>query len=241
MSAATSSDDGRLLPAPIRRPAALLAVCGAVVFLVLAAKYHGADSYGRVDGWVDTHVPQAQPTTSAVAVLAETVPVVFGLIAAAAAITALVARKWRCAALAVAGPALTLLVAELGKPVIDRTIAGGFLALPSGHTAGATSVTLATAIVLLGRFRAHLIRAAVLGLIATTVLGGGMALVMVSLRYHYATDTIAGFGVAIATTIGVAFAIDGVALAIDGVAGRRAGPAARGRPDGAHRLAQRST
>jgi undecaprenyl-diphosphatase len=208
MPAGVPDDDGaRILPVAIRRPAAVLAVVCAVAFLALAVRYHGDSRAGRFDGWVAGWLGSEARVLSTVSVLA---PPLFTALAAVATVTELALRNWRYAALTALGPGLTLLVTELGKVLVDRRIDGS-LALPSGHTAGVTSVCLALAIVLIDRARGHVVLGATGGLVVATALGAAMALVMVAGHSHYATDTVAGYCVAVATTLGVAFAIDGVA------------------------------
>lgn len=198
--------DDRLVPGPIRRPAAALAAVCAVAFLALAVIYHGAARAGRLDSTAFAVLPHASESGPVGAVATAAPFVAFG-VAVVVTTAMLAARRWRAAALAAAGPAVAMLVTEVGKQIIDRRI-NGYLALPSGHTAGVTSVALAVAVLMAGRSRAHVLRTAVLGLLATTLLGAGIALVMVVVHGHYATDTVAGFCVAVATTLGTALAID---------------------------------
>jgi len=206
MPPARSTADERLLPAPIRRPAALLAGVCVAVFLVLAVMYHG----GRAPGHLDARLFLALSPTGTVKHVLDHVATAAPLVAVGVVVVVttalLLARQWRDAAFAAAAPALALVVAELGKLVVDRTL-DGFLALPSGHTAGITSVALTVAVLRLHR-SGHVVRTAVLGLLGATLFGAAIALIMVSLRDHYPTDTLAGYCAAVATTLGVAFAAD---------------------------------
>jgi undecaprenyl-diphosphatase len=210
MSAETSPDDQRLLPGRIRRPAAVLAAACAVVFVVLAVKYHGDDTGGTFDNWVFGSLRHRHLPNHALTRLADLVPPVFALVVTALTITTLALRKWRYAALAVLGPGLSMLVVEGGKNIVGRTL-DGMLALPSGHTAGVTSVSLVVAALLIDRLRSHVVLAAALALVAVTIMACAIALVMVAARFHYATDTIAGYCAATAITLGVAFALDAIA------------------------------
>jgi membrane-associated phospholipid phosphatase len=206
----SEKDDRRLLPAPLRLPAALLAGVCAVVFVALAVRYAGDRTAGRLDDRLFAVLPDAGTPGAGKRALnhvATAAPLVAVGVVVVLTIALLVARRWRDAAFAALAPGLTLLVAEVAKPLVDRTT-DGFLAMPSGHTAGVTSVALTIAVLLLQRFRAHVVRAAVLGWLAATLLGTAMALVMVSLHFHYPTDTVGGYCAAVATTLAVAFGID---------------------------------
>lgn len=207
MAPGRDDDDRRLLPAPIRGAAAVLAGACAVVFVVLAIVYSGSRTAGRLDDRLFAVLPDAGTAKRALNHLATTAPLVaFGVVVVATT-AMLAARRWRDAVFTAAAPALTLLVAEVGKRVVDRTT-DGFLALPSGHTAGITAVALTVAVLLLQRSPEHVVGTAVLGWLVASLLGAGMGLVMVALHDHYPTDTLAGYCAAVATTLGVAFAID---------------------------------
>lgn len=201
--------DDRLLPAPVRRPAAVLAVACAAVFLALAVIYHGGRTAGRVDHRLFALLPHAS-MDGGLDHVATIAPWVAFAVVVGTTTALLLARRWQDALFAAAGPGLALLVAEAAKLVVDRTNHGA-LAMPSGHTAGITSVSVACAVLLLQRSRAHVVRAAVLGWAGATVLGAAMALVMVVIHAHYATDTLGGYCAAMATVLGVAFAIDRLA------------------------------
>jgi len=216
-----SPDDQRLVPVPVRRAAAVLAAGCAVVFLALAVRFRGASIGGafddRVLGWLQQH---ADIPFSAVARLTGLVPPVFFLVVIALSIAALALRQWRSAALVVLGPGLSMVVVEVGKTIVGRTL-DGRLAMPSGHTAGVTSVSLVVAILVVDRLRSHVVPAAVLGMAAVSLLACVIGVLMVLGGYHYATDTIAGYCAAIATTLAVAFAVD--ALAGSGARARQRG------------------
>jgi undecaprenyl-diphosphatase len=201
-------DRRRLLPAAIRLPAAVLAVCCAVGFVVLAVRYHDVHTYGRFDRWVSDSVPRWRDLPHAVlAPLTDVLPAVLLVLTGVVAIAALVTRRWSYAALAVLGPGLTMLLTEVGKLLVGR-LHEGAPSLPSGHTAAVTSVAVVMALLVVGRSRAHPVLAAAVGAATVTVAAGAMAFVLVALHYHYATDTIAGYGIAVAGTLGVAFTVD---------------------------------
>lgn len=155
MPVAAPMRDERLLPSSVRAPALGLMVGCSVLALTLAVRYHGDRRAGRVDNWLLGRVPQAlhyhagllstlaDGALLSVGVASWVLGVIFGL-----------AGRWSLAASAVLGPLLTMVVTETAKRLVDRTIGGG-LALPSGHTAGTTSILLVVALVAIGRLGTH--------------------------------------------------------------------------------------
>jgi undecaprenyl-diphosphatase len=120
-------------------------------------------------------------------------------------------RAWRAAALAVLGMGLTGAVVEGLKHLVGRTL-DGQLAMPSGHTAGTTALATAVALLVLGRIRPRRPVAAGAGaLLVVTALAAVVAVTMTTLRLHYATDTVAGWGAGLAVTLAVAFTVDAAA------------------------------
>jgi hypothetical protein len=206
-----SQDDQLLLPVPLRRPAALLAAGCTVVFLALAVRYRDATTGGTFDHRVLRWLQHREDISVHLASrLTGLVPPIFFLVVVALSIATLALRQWRSAALAVLGPGLSMLVVEGGKFLVDRTL-DGRLALPSGHTAGVTSVSLVVVILVVDRLRGGVLPAAALGLAAVSLMAGAIAVLMVLGHFHYATDTIAGYCAATATTLGIAFAVDALA------------------------------
>ena len=101
--------DRPLLPDGLHRPAAVVAALAATVVVVLAVRYSGDSSAGRVDGRLDDAV-DALPSGGyglARAVTAVGSPVVVVVAAAGVALACLLTRRFRAAALTVAGPGLT--------------------------------------------------------------------------------------------------------------------------------------
>jgi undecaprenyl-diphosphatase len=196
-----------VLPAGLRTPVALLAALAAVAFAVLAVRYHGVSTAGGFDRWVDAVVPA--PAGSArhrLIGVVDAVPPLAGAAVVAAVLVPLRRRRWAPAAVAALGPALTWVLTEAGKQVVDRTLHGA-VSLPSGHTSGATSAALVVVLVAVRRAGRPL-RAAALGLGAVLLVALGVALLMVAVRFHYPTDTVAGCCLSLATCLGVALAAD---------------------------------
>jgi undecaprenyl-diphosphatase len=198
----------RLLPAAIRRPVAVASVCCTLAFAVLAVRYHGAVSAGGVDLWIRGQLPRWRDLPAAtMAPLTDAAPAVFLSLAGAAALVLLVRRRWEQAAFAVLGPGVTMLVTEVSKVLVGR-LHQGAPSLPSGHTAAVTSGALVVALLVVGRRRARAVVAAAVGALAVTAVAAAVAFSLVVLGWHYATDTVAGFCVAVAGTLGVALAVD---------------------------------
>jgi undecaprenyl-diphosphatase len=199
----------RLLPPGFRRPAAVLIAVGAAACALLGGIYHGQQSYDALDAWVVNdllgafhghgrglwHIEELASPPSAVA------------LAVAVAVAACVLRAWRFAVLSIVGLAVTGILVEVLKLVIGRTLFGN-LALPSGHTAGATSVATTAALLLVARVRTRLVPVGAIALTAVTLVAAAVGIAMTTLRLHYATDTVAGYGIGLAATLSVAFAVD---------------------------------
>jgi undecaprenyl-diphosphatase len=92
------------------------------------------------------------------------------------------------------------------KPLIDRHI-GFSYAFPSGHTTGAFAVAVCAVILLLDSNELHPLVRVALGLIGLG-LAAGVAAAVIGLGYHYTTDTIGGFCVAVGVVLALAMLID---------------------------------
>jgi membrane-associated phospholipid phosphatase len=202
--------DSLPLIAPSRRVAAGVIVAVAVsVLILLGLRYHDGRSAGRldraVDGWFTTNVNYR--TALWFADLGNG-PVVLLLVVAVAA-GCLWLRRVRGALLVALAPAVASAVTEwLVKPLVHRT-KDGWLAYPSGHTSGFGALVLAVVLVVLGQqvpSRAVRVTVAVLAplLLLACMLG------LIASDYHYATDVVGGFCVAVASVAVVALAVDAV-------------------------------
>jgi membrane-associated phospholipid phosphatase len=202
-------------PLLARRPLVGFVIAAAVGGMVaLGDRYAGARGPGHLDASIDRRLQQhlgghprllldlvdlANPATTV-------------LTCAALCLAFLLLHRWRLAFLVVVGPAVcTGLVDVVFKPLFDRRLAGG-LSYPSGHTAAASALALVVIIAMIGpnrpswpalyRFFVVLIAACGAAAVAAALIGGG---------YHYATDTVGGLLVAIATVLSVALLIDALA------------------------------
>ena len=207
----TAAAPPALVPGPLRRPLTLAVLASAVVFGVLAARYAGTSTPGRIDTRVDAAVDplgahpwiieHAKDLGSPVAVV---------VLAVALSATCLLMGRRRLAVLAIVGPGLTGLCTTLLKPVLGRTIGAGF-AFPSGHTGGATSLGLVAALLLISLVRPRRGRALLILAASALVSGASVGAAMVALNAHYPTDTIGGFCTAIVVVCGCALLVDRLA------------------------------
>jgi membrane-associated phospholipid phosphatase len=212
-----------LLADTIRRPVAVVAVLGVLTAAALAVLYSGQTGPGRLDRW-------AGPWLEHSAFVGRRPALYLDLLGnhpgAALMITSLVAvcavwRDWRLTLLAVAGPGATIAMTTVAKPVIGRTIHGGYLSYPSGHTALFTAVAYVLALLVARRLRLGRLPAMLVILGAAGAAGVAMAWAEAGLTAHYLTDTIGGLGAAAAIVPATAWLID-----LSAGAGRAPPPAA---------------
>lgn len=135
------------------------------------------------------------------------VVVLTGLLAA----VCLTLRRWRLAVVAVAGMGVAAVVATAIKPVVGRTIHGGFLAYPSGHTAAATVLAIVLMLLLVDLLGTGRLPGMLLILAGAGVAGAGAALSQIVLDVHYPTDTVGGFCVALVVVPATAYLVDRLA------------------------------
>jgi undecaprenyl-diphosphatase len=199
----------RLLPATSRRSVLTVVAAAALVAVALGLRY-ADEAYPRwldrvastlVDDWFPI------PRGAARLVIGLFDPVPLAVLVAVLAGVCLALRRRRLAVLAVAGPVLTGAVTTVLKPVVDRTKEGD-LAYPSGHTGAAVSLALVVAMLVVSLVRARrAVRVAVLAAVPTAV-GAGVGLAMTATDYHYLTDAIGGFCVAVAVVLSLAVLLD---------------------------------
>ena len=187
---------------------------------VLAVRVRGGTAPLRVDRAISDAVDSARlgnavagariPALWPHGLLGQLVGVGFPLgattVALALACFAWVRRDLRGLALSVAGPALAVVMTDIVlKPLVDRHIAAGGLAYPSGHAAGAAAVS-ALALVLLHRWRGWRSTAWLAPLAAA--LPAAMGLALVRLAFHYPTDIVGGAALGVATVVALAVLLD---------------------------------
>lgn len=209
------------VPPALRGPLAALAALGALTAAVLAVLVAGGSVGLPVDDAVRAAVAERWPSPGAPALLIDflgdprAVLVVIAVLVAAC----LALGRRRLAVVAFVGPGLTGVLTTGLKPVVDRTIHGDSLAYPSGHTGAVTALALVAALLLVDVARAGRVTALLVVVLLPLAAGAVMALTQVALDAHYPTDTLGGFGTAVAVVVAAA-------LAVDVAADRRAGRAA---------------
>ena len=207
--------DRTLLPDGARWAASAVAVLAATVVAVLAMRYAGDHTAGRVDGHLDRAV-DALPAAGGGFVQVVTVlgsPPVVTVFAGLIAVVCLLTGASRAAVFAVGGPGLTGLITTFGKPVVDRTIGhDDSLAFPSGHTGGATSLTLVCALLLAAAFGLQARGTAMFAAASAVVVGAAVGTGMIARGSHYPTDVVGGFCTAVASVLAVALVLDAVLL-----------------------------
>ncbi len=198
-----------LLPVALRRSCAATAGAAAFVLAVLTARLAGTSAASGVDLRVD-HV--VDPVGAAHLWLMRATmrlgsPPTVVMVAFLLAAVCLVLGRHRLALLAIAGPGITGVATTTLKPLIGRTLDDAF-AFPSGHTGGATSLGLVTALLVISVARPG--RKVSLLVIAAGALlaGGGVGFALVAANAHYPTDTIGGFCTAVAVVLGGALVLD---------------------------------
>ncbi|MGI8760317.1 MAG: phosphatase PAP2 family protein [Jatrophihabitantaceae bacterium] len=209
----------RLVPPRLRATLLVVSAVAGVVLVLLAVRYAGTSSAGRLDRAIDNrlvlrvgrvHIRLSHDLAnlgSASVVVAAS---------AATAVVMLCLRRWRAAALAVLAPAVAGGVTELIlKPLVDRTISDGPIsgeAFPSGHATGVFSVAFVVSLLVLGGQLPRLARSARIVIAAGAILVAvATAFGLVAAAFHYTTDTIGGACVAWLVVIGVALGLDAVA------------------------------
>lgn len=212
-----------LIPTRLRLPAALVALACWVPAAILGAVYAGDHSAGPFDAAVARGIDSVvgQESMFARVLTGPTHPiVVYPLIALTLGI-AVFHRWWDRAVLAVAAPGLCVLLTELlFKPLVGR-IHEGVYAYPSGHTVSAVATLLVAALVIgaewPNRWRIALLGLFLLGCVV-------LAIGLVGMDYHYFTDTIGGFLVALGGTLPLTLLADRF--------GHRVSPPGTARPAG---------
>ncbi|MFJ6522663.1 phosphatase PAP2 family protein [Streptomyces filamentosus] len=199
-----------VLPVAVRRWLGTVAVLAAAVVAVSGALYAGDSGPRAVDlrVWAAAGGPGTPwwDVAHAVDFLGE--PAGAAVLVAVVAAGCLALRRPRAAVLAVAGPGAAVAATTLLKPLVGRTIHGGYLAYPSGHTAFLTALALVVALLLAGRLGLGPAAGAALVLGAALLGGGVMGWAQIKLGAHYPTDALGGWCTALAVVPATAWAVD---------------------------------
>ena len=202
------------LPNSLRRAAAWVAAAAAVAVGALGVRYEGLSRSSHTDRVLDRAVQSSVPDKERLFSLHPLPgqPALGDPAGRPARGARVVLSRRRLAVLAVLGPGLTGVATTVLKPVFDRTL-GGAPAYPSGHTAALTALAIVTALLLVSLIRVGTVWKAVLVGLAALGAGLAMAVTLTVLDIHYPTDTIGGFGTAVAVVLAAALVLDRVAEA----------------------------
>jgi undecaprenyl-diphosphatase len=191
----------------------VVAVLGWLAMVALGLRFAGEEQAGSVDrtlidavhGFVGDQGPLASFLVSPTDGI-----VIYGVIATLI-VVAIVTRRWEFAVLAVSSPLLCVLLTEVVfKPLFDRRFQGG-LSYPSGHTVSFVSALSAALLIVLALMagRPWLLRA--LFMVAWFVLSVAAMVGLVAMNYHYPTDAVGGFCIAIGVVLPCALMSDALA------------------------------
>nr|WP_223182941.1 MULTISPECIES: phosphatase PAP2 family protein [unclassified Streptomyces] len=194
----------------MRRPLRTTALLAASAALLLGLLYAGDSGPGPADRPLLAAMDGAGPPWRGLALALDFLGEPGGAAALIAlAVTVCLLLRWpRAAVLVVLGTGVPVVTTTLLKPLAGRTIHGGYLSYPSGHTAFATAFALVVALLATGRL--GLGRTAGLSLLLVSALLAGVAMgaAQVALSAHYPTDTLGGWCTALALTPATAWLID---------------------------------
>jgi undecaprenyl-diphosphatase len=201
------------LPAPVRRPLAIVAVVGALMVAALAILYTGDATGTAVDAVLRERLLDSPSPWAQLALIVDNFgePVGSTLMFATLVVVFLSTGRRRAAVLVLVGPGVSVVLTTTLKPLVGRTINDGFYSYPSGHTATAAAVALVVALTVIGGARLRAGTGMLLIAVLTVVAAMVMAWAQVLLNAHYPTDTLGGFGIALAIVPPVAWVVDRVA------------------------------
>ncbi|MFH8727429.1 phosphatase PAP2 family protein [Streptomyces termitum] len=205
-----------LLPPPLRAGLGTVAVLAALAAALLGVRYAGEGGPHALDLRIRTALEDTGPTGRDLALVVDFLgePLGAAVLVVALAALCLLLRRPRAAVLAVAGPGTAVVATTLLKPLAGRTINGGHLSYPSGHTAFLTALAVTVALLAAGRLRLGGPAGTLLVLTAGLLAGAAMGGAQVLLDAHYPTDTVGGWCTALAV-------VPAVALLLDRTAGER--------------------
>jgi undecaprenyl-diphosphatase len=191
----------------------LTAALAALVVVVLGVLYADDSEPGMVDARIWAVVDGVGPPWRYVALATDFLgePVGAATLVVAAVTGCLLLRRPRAAVLVVAGAGMAVGTTTLLKPLVGRTIHGGHLSYPSGHTAFLTAFALVVALLATGRLGLGRTAGTSLVLAAALVAGAAMGWAQVALGAHYPTDVLGGLCTALAVTPATAWLVDRMA------------------------------
>lgn len=207
-----------LLPATARRTAVVIAICCAIIVLVLAvlvAHTSRPDALDRaVDSWLKARLGGHQRLL--ILLMDPGEPIQSIILTAVVAVACLAARRTEGAVLTVVSAVLASGIAELVlKPIVHRTL-GTFVVYPSGHTCRAFMLAAVLVVLMLSPPKRPVRPALAIAVGALLFLAGcAVGVAVICLDFHYFTDTIGGAALGVCVVIATAFALD-----VPGIRGR---------------------
>ncbi len=220
----------RLLPGPLRRPAAaVLAACAAVTAafgLSLAGHWRTGWLDSAADARIQSAFDQYPPVLRFLVAAGTLVPV--SLMTAALVLACVLARRWSGAVLAAVVVPAGIGLAEYGlKPLVGRTMLGA-LSFPSGHVTAVFALAGACA-VLLADPPGHRVPgpARLLLALAALLAASAVAVATVAQAAHYFTDVVGGAAVGTGIVLACALTLDALVTRHAPGTRPRPGPAAR--------------
>ncbi|MDH2388477.1 phosphatase PAP2 family protein [Streptomyces sp. HNM0663] len=207
-----------VLPPSLRVWLGLIAAFAALAVGVLGVLYAGDSKPGRVDVRVWAAVGDVGPPWRNAALATDFLgePVGAAVLVVATVTGCLLLRRPRAAVLVVVGVGMTVGTTTMLKFLVGRTIHGGHLSYPSGHTAFATALALVAALLATGRFGLGRSAGTLLVLAAALVAGAAMGWAQLALGAHYPTDVLGGWCTALAVMPATAWLVDRTADRLDG-------------------------
>lgn len=201
------------MPPALRPLLGPIAALAALVVVVLGVRYADDSGPGTLDARILAVVDGVRSPWRQVALALDFLgePVGAATLVAATVTGCLLLRRPRAAVLVVAGAGVSVGTATLLKSLVGRTIHGGNLSYPSGHTAFATSLALVVTLLATGRLGLGRKSGTLLVLGAALVAGTAMGWAQVGLGAHYPTDVLGGWCTALAVVPATAWLVDRVA------------------------------
>jgi membrane-associated phospholipid phosphatase len=210
---APSVSSRRLISRRLRGAAVCTAAICAAITALLGARYAGVSSAGRFDNAIDPRL------TSRLGEHHRLIGAVFGIggplsvtvLTALFVVTLLVLRRPRFALLAALAPPVASAITEwVIKPLVERD-RGGSWSYPSGHTTGIFAVALVVVLLVFGQTPRLPVAARLVVSAGPLAVATGVALASIAAGHHYATDTVGGACVALATVLILSLFVDAAA------------------------------
>lgn len=199
-----------VLPPPLRGWLGLVAALATLVVAVVGGLCAGEGEPGGADAWIWGSGERAGAPWRSVALAVDFwgEPAGAAVSVGATVVCCLLLRRPRGAVLVVVATGVTVATTTVLKSVVGRTIHGGNLSYPSGHTAFLTAFAVVLALLAAGRLGLGRAAGTALVLTAALVAGAAMGWAQVALSAHYPTDALGGWCTALAVTVATGWLVD---------------------------------